>query len=335
MADAFTEDSELLHHPTFSVDDLLRDLEFGIDGPSPVPLIDHNPNIWAANGDMGMSNDFLSYGVADGFNGLHNGSTWTPGFERFGDTGAHGDDLYAPVSPPESESGSDQSWKFDAGFDINRATAEGAHLYAEALSQWNLLNGSGNVYDPFKGSSVIDDLDDQKLFERDRSPLRRSQSANSRPTFADITKKPSSPVGDLPSNLSKDGPVYESEESLSSFYSKKVKPKVFRPAHPRHGGYHVPLPIQPDSKYGLDEFEVPESMRGKMERSFSCNDALDHSQEEAGDDGAESDVSADNNSSRQGWFDPKRIFQNGSSRTRSESEPGSTLLNNSARFVHL
>lgn len=347
--ESLAEEDDLLQQHSLNIDDLLRDSEFPVESPLNLSggLLGGSPNsIWAA--DCGLSpasNEFLSYnGLSNGYHNdvVSSGNHWsTYGVghsDPFRNASPSKDEtLTAPLSQSESEAGSDHSWRFEGchSVDFGQATIEGAHRYAEALTQWNTVNGDVNgVYDPFKSCSVIDDLNG--------APLRRSQSANTRPTFADVAKKPSSPGSEPPPtpSLSSDGLVYESEESLNSLQEKKVKPRVFRPAHPRHGGYHVPLPINPDSKYGLDDFEVQESCLSKLERSFSCNDALDRSapatarsscenvtNEEPASTASKDRASPTTKTSTE-WFDPRRIFQNGGARVRSESVPCDTVLNN-------
>ena len=354
------DDEELLQQHSLNVEDLLKDYDFTCaDSPLQMSggIIGQGSSIWANNSSGSMSGgDYMPYGLSNGYHPTTN--QWSTYGSRF-DEGSQGirEDSFTPLSQPESDAGSDHSWRFDSmtgGMDFTKASEEGAQRYAEALSQWSNTNG---IYDPFKSSSLIDDLDGVQMgqLSRDKSPLRRSQSANSRPTFADVTKKPSSPGSEPPPtpSLSNEGPVYESQESLNSLQEKK-KPKAFRPAHPRHGGYHVPLPINPDSKYGLDDFDTTQDSSGtsKLERSFSCNGALGHqsssqhdSDEVSADESNSSEpttslrqkVTSKSASARE-WFDPKRIFggSGGGSRARSESEPcGVTILNNnvSARIV--
>lgn len=354
MNECLTDEDELLHQHSLNVDDLLKEYDFspepGIRVPSHGVIGSSSNNIWASNG--GASPDFMSYGLSNGYHhGTVGANQWSSYGSGFSDGSPIHDDSFTPQSQPESEAGSDHSWRFDSmngGMEFTKASEEGAQRYAEALSQWTATNG---MYDPFKSSSLIDDLDGVQIGQltRDKSPLRRSQSANSRPTFADVAKKPTSPGSEPPPtpSLTNEGPVYESQESLNSLQEKK-KPKAFRPAHPRHGGYHVPLPINPDSKYGLDDFNTSQdsSSTSKLERSFSCNDALERSTEGTSPPDSESisEEGADSNPSNlrqrvsqvaagglpaRDWFDPKRIFGGGSSRARSESEPcGDTVLNN-------
>lgn len=341
------DDEALLHQHSLNVEDLLKDYDFSGDSPLQMSggLIGQG-SIWANNGGSSISGDFMPYGLSNGYH--HHGNQWSTYGSRFDDGSPIREDSFTPLSQPESDS-SDHSWRFDSmnggGMDFTKASEEGAQRYAEALSQWSNTNG---MYDPFKSSSLIDDLDGVQMgqLSRDKSPLRRSQSANSRPTFADVTKKPSSPGSEPPPtpSLSNEGTVYESQESLNSLQEKK-KPKAFRPAHPRHGGYHVPLPINPDSKYGLDDFDTTQdsSAASKLERSFSCNGALGHPHHDSEDNSADDSNSSDPTSLRQTgsstksareWFDPKRIFgsssSGGTARARSESEPcgGDTILNN-------
>lgn len=323
-------DDDLLHQHTLNVEGLLNDAEFGTKfsmKPSPAADFMGKSNIWSAStvGD---------FGCYPGYQGNGGSGKW-PACSSTLTNGSPVKDGHP--SSPESDSGSDHSWRCDSGsngFGVDNA------CFSEAIAQWNGING-GAVYDHFRGSSVIDDLGGVHVSKssRDKSPLRRSQSANSRPTFADVAKKPSSPGSEPTPSLGSDGPVYGSQESLNSLQEKKVKQKAFRPAHPRYGGYHVPLPINPDSKYGLDDFELQEPAGGKMERSFSCNDALNDTSHGVGpvlDELADKECVANgkpdaNGSSQQKreWFDPKRIFMNGgNTRTRSESVPSDTILNN-------
>ena len=311
-------DEDLLHQHSLNVEFLLKDNDFLSESSLNGTTFMGTPNIWS-NGVI--PNNILS---------SPSSGQWPPYSGPLAN-GSPVKDIH--VSSPESDAGSDHSWRCDSG--VNGID----------FGQWN--GGTNGMYDPFRGSSVIDDLEGVHVGRtlRDKSPLRRSQSANSRPTFADVAKKPSSPGSEPPPtpSLSNDEPVYGSQESLNTLLERKAKQKVFRPAHPRHGGYHVPLPINPDSKYGLDDFEVQESNCGKMERSFSCNDALDRSTQ-AGHDVeqcAEEELTGNKNGekrvpasdSRSQWFDPKRIFMNGGSgrRARSGSVPTEPILNNNAR----
>lgn len=358
MSDCMTDDDDLLQH-SLNVDDLLKESEACESTHPCFVQPSTSSSIWSNGGDM---RNLLSYGLTNGYGGMNDDWSLYGGMNHA--SPLDGDTAIPSCSQPTS--GSDSNWRFDLvnGIDFSHSPLEqtqdlfngdssAAHLWDAVETKAHCDEPSAAIYDPFKSTSVLDDLDSVQFGpspgSREQSPARRSQSACSRPTFADITKKPSSPGSESPStpSLSKDGPAYESEESLSSVQSRKARVKAFRPAHARHGGYHVPLPIQPDSKYGLDEFEAPSI--GKMERSFSCNDALSRSTVDNDLDMAEdlvldsSSESGEPNPSDKSftadlrcnggseWFDPKRIFQNGSAaRVRSESEPCETVLNNTA-----
>lgn len=329
-------DDDLLHQHALNVDELLSETDYGSESPLNMSAgFMNGPTIWSNC----SSNDFGSP-----YNGYHGGDAgsaqWPPYCNSFSSGSPVKEGL---LSSPESDAGSDHSWRCDSG--VNGINISKASI-SEAIAQWSTANGGTNgIYDPFRSSSVIDDLDgmqDSKA-QRDKSPLRRSQSANSRPTFADVAKKPSPPGSEPPPtpSLSTDGPIYGSQESLNSLQEKRAKQRAFRPAHPRHGSYHVPLPINPDSKYGLDDFEVQEANVGKLERSFSCNDALgcsskggvhdmNHFADEERGGGDKQPASEASTQHKREWFDPKRIFMNGSARTRSESVPCDTILNNAA-----
>lgn len=360
MSDCMTDNDDLLQH-TLNFDDLLNDCDVCEPSLSHFGHPNATSSVWG-NGNENMR-DFLSYGLRNGY-GMNDDWSLYGGVN--GLSSLDGEPNILPsCSQNSSDIGNDGNWQFDlvSGMDFSHSVVEQARLHTDSTTHlWDPVQlGSHStmsaVYDPFKSSSVLD-LDGVPIGicsnSREKSPVRRSQSACSRPTFADITRKPSSPGSESPSatSLSKDGPAYESEESLASVQSRKSKVKAFRPAHARHGGYHVPLPIQPDSKYGLDEFEPP----SKLERSFSCDDALSRSRSILDDDNLDVSECVDSSSEMSGsdpnpsekssatesslhcnggcsseWFDPKRIFQNGSaSRVRSESEPCETMLNNTS-----
>ncbi|XP_067935746.1 uncharacterized protein [Watersipora subatra] len=322
MADLAAED-DLLHRHSLNIEHLLKDAD-----PSSEPTLNATAdimggrNIWSSCSGVAAS-DFLCY------NGYQASSHW-PSYKNSYINGSPSKDI--PLSSPESDAGSDTSWRCDSG--VNGID----------ISKWGTgCTSTDGIYDPFRSSSVIDNLEGVHvpLILREKSPLRRSQSANSRPTFADVAKKPSSPGSEPPPtpSLNNDEPIYGSQESLNTLLERKARQKTFRPAHPRHGGYHVPLPISPDSKYGLDDFEAHEPTFGKMERSFSCNDAFGSSEDASPSldglmeeelPGSGKQFGKTSSDEKQEWFDPKRIFMNGNTRSRSESVPGGTVLNNNA-----
>lgn len=376
MSKLLGDDDDFLPPQTVNFDDLLGD-ESHHDFSSPHHQMNggFNPRSRSA-ADIWSNHDNLYQGIPN-YGGIGDGYSsfgmdhWLPTSDANGMESNHAtllDLLSGQLSANGGlDSAGDHGLDVSNGYDFHHLAADGENIYADAFSRWDSLDEteSPNMYDPFKSGSVINGLGDVKQnvsrsSYREKSPLRRSQSASMRPTFADIAKKPT-PPGSEPAaspTLSKEGPNYESEESLPSLQGKKSvssssKVKAFRPAHAKHG-YSVPLPIQPDSKYGLDDFEVPGS-NAKMERSFSCNDALDDSRLDRSDNlesSEDADVdscSVDTSSSRasvtdssstpakneaeesSAWFDPKRIFlSNGSNRSRSESEPCNNLLNNNA-----
>lgn len=335
MTDTLPTEDDILRHQSLSMnfDDLLSDVD-PIDASS--SLIRGPGSIWSNNGGSSGSGEFISY------------TDYTFAASTNGQWGSYATGDGSPIKDvgfgqPDSDTGSDHSWYGSNGIDFNKASADGMQHYSEAFSSWSNA-GDARVdelpaYGPFSTISVIDSFDgiqSGRAQSREKSPLTRSQSAcaTSRPTFADVAKKPSSPGSEPPPTpgLSNDGAVYASHESLNSL-NEKSKPKVFRPAHPRHGGHHIPLPIKPDSKYGLDSFDVADAGGVKLERSVSCNDALETPSKDSDGAGAERKGASEPSKP---WFDPKRMFQNGlASRGRSESVPCDTILNNNmdARYV--
>jgi len=360
-----TEEDLLLSQHSFDIDNFLKDCD--VANEFPINVSGHSgllgpTNIWSSTSSSTACNGFSSFpGLSGRYPAECNNTQWSTYTQSLQGKGSPlKDGSFTPLSQPGSETESDNSWRFDSvsSLDFGKPSADCGHYYPDAASQWGRKGEDSNgIYDPFRGSSVIDDLGSMHMMgagDREKSPLKRSQSANVRPTFADVMKKPSSPGSEPPPtpSLSSEDPVYGSQDSLNSLQEKKIKPKVFRPAQRRHGGYHVPLPINPDSKYGLDDFEVHEVGAQRSERSFSCGDSIGCSPSPTttvGSAGEEARAklcvngkiltgksgSASNSRGKANWFDPKRIFQNGGSRSRSESVPCDTILNNniSARFA--
>lgn len=302
-----------------------------------------NSNIWSMdNGgssflpsDLGLQNhhQFESYGD------LLAGSPLSGPYHHFGD---YNQSLF--------DDDAERSWGYYPNGTSFPTTVNGnGSAFTDETHQWSSqLEGCNSRYDPFKAGSFIDDLDSvAKFSSRDSGADKFSAStspvepASSRPTFADMAKKPSSPVSEPPTTpaLSRDGGESDSQESLSSLQSRKSRQQVFRPAHAKTGGYHVPLPIHPDSRYGLDDFDSDVS--SKVGRSLSCNDILTskvgdgiefaqdvESRVENGDLPSAKKARAGSDA----WFDPKRIFKSGQSTSMSDTpayaSPANTVLNN-------
>lgn len=257
-------------------DDILR--EISANGPLPeAALVDDPYQPWSTVTDdsprlLGQYSYLpnMTQDAGGGWEGI--GASPPFGLSDFGPSQNLGsyDDYFASLSQADSvgnsSNHSDSYFNFlgtlnglggpavSTNADFYGAVHEGQSLYSDALNQWN---SDAGAYNPFKTSHV--------LRNESTSPVG---SGSSKPSYSDVAKhKGSSKKKVIGERKAKESgqPKQEPFSPINAFprQQKRVKSRTpyqprFKPGDTTNAGQEREMStVKPDSKYGLDDFEVP------------------------------------------------------------------------------
>ncbi|XP_013420781.1 uncharacterized protein LOC106181068 [Lingula anatina] len=146
------------------------------------------------------------------------------------------------------------------------AVQEGRDLYASALHQWNATAAATSqqprsTYDPFGTSPILgsDGLGRMSPVASAGSPTHSS----TKPTYSDVAKNKAPGPAPLKHRRSEPvmTPARDTEPSVPPPGFRRAKPRPFFPTTKfKVGSVDNKSAPSPDSKYGLDSFQVPPSL---------------------------------------------------------------------------